>query len=127
MITGQPWARIIQAGVGVRGSTWARIIQEEPAAILAALVDPRFPDLKSELGGLADGVPCFRDLAAALDAVQADAVLLATPPEGHHRRMGQEQQRVGYPTGRALGVQRALQLHGLRIGDLSPPEDPHPP
>jgi predicted dehydrogenase len=76
--------RIIQAGVGVRGSTWARIIQEDPGVEHAALVDPRFPELKSELGGLADRVPCFRDLATALDAAQADAVLLATPPEGHH-------------------------------------------
>jgi predicted dehydrogenase len=78
--------RIIQAGAGVRGSTWARIIHEEPRAELAALVDPCFPELESELGWLADGVPCFRDLAAALDAPQADAVLLATPPEGHHQQ-----------------------------------------
>jgi predicted dehydrogenase len=78
--------RIIQAGVGVRGSTWARIIHEEPRAELAALADPRFPALESDLGRLADGVPCFQDLASALDATQADAVLLATPPAGHHQQ-----------------------------------------
>jgi predicted dehydrogenase len=78
--------RFIQAGVGVRGRDWARIVHEEPRAELAALVDPRFPELKRELGWLADGLPCFERLPMALEAVQADAVLLATPPRVHHRQ-----------------------------------------
>jgi predicted dehydrogenase len=78
--------RIVQAGAGVRGRDWVRILHEEPGAELAALVDPRFPELRRELGRLADGVPCFEHLARALDTAQADAVLLATPPEGHHQQ-----------------------------------------
>jgi len=95
--------RIIQAGVGVRGSNWARIIHEEPKAELTALVDPRFPKLESELGWLADGVPCFDSLAAALDATQADAVLLATPPEGHH-----QQAMVAYERGLHVLAEKPL-------------------
>ena len=78
--------RFIQAGLGVRGSDWARIIREEPRAELAALVDPRFPGLREELGVLTEGTEYFQNMEVALEAVQADAVLLATPPEGHHEQ-----------------------------------------
>ncbi len=95
--------RFIQAGVGVRGSDWARVIREEPSADLAAMVDPRFPELKRELGWLADGVPCFQDLSGALEAMPADAVLLATPPEGHH-----QQARMAYERGLHVLAEKPL-------------------
>lgn len=74
--------RIIQAGLGNRGGMWASLIAAHPVASHAAAVDPdaarreafaaRFPD-----------VPLFARLEDALASVPAEAVLLATPPDGH--------------------------------------------
>jgi len=78
--------RVVLVGVGVRGKQWARIIREEADAQAVAYVDRRFPDLNTE--GLFDPhrVPCFADLAAALDVTEPDAMVLATPPEVHHEQ-----------------------------------------
>lgn len=74
----------IQVGLGVRGIHWARVIRENPQAVVAAYVDLRLDvaHQKALEWGQPD-VPCFADLAEALDSTEADAVLLATPPAGH--------------------------------------------
>jgi predicted dehydrogenase len=79
--------KFILVGVGVRGRQWARVIREEANAQAVAYVDRRFPDLST--GGTFDpqGVPCFTDLAAALDATEPDALVLATPPLIHHQQI----------------------------------------
>jgi predicted dehydrogenase len=78
--------RIVQVGVGVRGRQWARIVREEASAQPVAYVDRRFPALGHDGNFDSRGVPCFTDLAAALDAVELDAVLLVTPPDVHHEQ-----------------------------------------
>jgi predicted dehydrogenase len=70
--------RFIQAGLGNRGRMWAELLAAHPDAQLVAAADPdpaRWPR--------ALGVPCFGSLEAALAVTPADAVLLATPPDGH--------------------------------------------
>jgi predicted dehydrogenase len=70
--------RLVLSGHGVRGTQWAETIAADPGAELVAIVDvnpaAHAPDL-----------PFYSDLVSALDGVQADAVLLATPPEYHAR------------------------------------------
>lgn len=76
--------RFIQVGVGVRGTHWSRVIREDPRATVAAYVDLRLDVARQKAAewGRTD-VPCFADLAEALESTEADAVLLVTPPEGH--------------------------------------------
>jgi predicted dehydrogenase len=76
--------RFIQVGVGVRGTHWAQVIRADPQAVVAAYVDLRLDvaQQKAVKWGQPD-VPCFTDLAEALDSIEADAVLLVTPPAGH--------------------------------------------
>jgi predicted dehydrogenase len=76
--------RFIQVGVGVRGTHWARVIREDPRATVVAYVDLRLDvaQQKAVEWGQPD-VPCYTDLAEALGSIEADAVLLVTPPEGH--------------------------------------------
>ena len=59
--------KIVQVGVGVRGGQWARVIQEAPAATAVAYVDLRFSGSEGALDG--NGVPCYNDLAQALDEI----------------------------------------------------------
>jgi predicted dehydrogenase len=79
--------RVLQVGVGVRGATWARIIREEPNATIVGYVSRRLPVLKQRVAEFGDeGVPCFNNLVQALDETKPDALLLVTPPEGHHEQ-----------------------------------------
>ena len=95
--------RIAQVGVGVRGKQWARVIREEPNAAVVAYVDLRFPALKQEMAEFGEAVPCFNDLAQALDETKPDAVLLATPPEGHR-----EQAMMAFERGMHALVEKPL-------------------
>jgi len=70
--------RFIQAGLGNRGSMWAELLAAHPDARLVAVAEP-----DPARWGRASGVPCFASLEAAIAATSADAVLLATPPDGH--------------------------------------------
>jgi predicted dehydrogenase len=79
--------KFILVGVGVRGRQWARVIHEEVGAQTIAYVDRRFPELSAEGAFDAQGIPCFTDLAAALDATEPDAMVLATPPHVHHQQI----------------------------------------
>jgi myo-inositol 2-dehydrogenase / D-chiro-inositol 1-dehydrogenase len=74
--------RVLQVGLGNRGTMWGRIIAEHPEVTCAGIVDPdpaRIETYTASFGRL----PSFPDLKSALGAVAADAVLLVTPPEGH--------------------------------------------
>ena len=80
--------RIVQMGVGVRGEKWAQIIREEPNSVNVGYVARRLPVLKQRVAEFGEeGVPCFNDLTQALDETQPDAVVLVTPPEGHHEQV----------------------------------------
>lgn len=74
--------RILLVGLGNRGGQWSEIIDAHPEAELAAAVDPDAA-ARARLAARLPGVRLFGALPAALDAVACDAVLLATPPDGH--------------------------------------------
>lgn len=69
--------RLALSGYGVRGRQWARCINAAPGATLAAVADP------SEQARAQAPAPAFSTLAAALEGAAVDAVIVATPPEGH--------------------------------------------
>jgi predicted dehydrogenase len=76
--------RIIQVGVGVRGAHWARVISQDDRATVVAYVDLRLEVARQKaIEWGQPETPCFANLAEALAAVECDAVLLVTPPEGH--------------------------------------------
>src|SRR4029077_5141996 len=63
------------------GRTWAEVVAGARGFRLAAVVDAAAPArrwAKAELG-----VPAFAMFDAALDGVEADAVLLVSPPASH--------------------------------------------
>lgn len=74
--------RIVQAGLGNRGGQWAEIVAHQGEGAIVAVVDTD-PARIARFGERWPGIPAFGDLAAALRAVEADAVLLTTPPDGH--------------------------------------------
>ena len=76
--------KLIQAGVGGMGKTWVNALKGRQDIEIAALVDPADAPLAVAAETLE--VPAdrqFKDLAAAIDAVEADAVLTVTPPVVH--------------------------------------------
>lgn len=76
--------RIIVTGLGSFGPSWAALIQNEEGAELAAVVEP-MDDRRAavvEARGLRPD-QAYADLQTALDSVEADAVLVVTPPQTH--------------------------------------------
>jgi predicted dehydrogenase len=77
--------RVIQVGLGGFGQSWAKIAQATPDVDLVGVADA-MPAARTwaakELG--LDASVIFDDLASALAAVEADAVLVITPPDTHH-------------------------------------------
>src|SRR4051812_50185729 len=72
--------RIAVAGAGLIGQAHIKRILEEPAAELAAIVDPS-PKAQEQAASL--GVPCFADLAEGLREAGPDGVVIATPNQLH--------------------------------------------
>lgn len=80
--------RIVQAGLGVRGEQWVRVVRDNPEVMTVAYVARRLDVLKKKVSELGDDhVPCFDNLAQALDETKPDALLLVTPPEGHYEQV----------------------------------------
>ncbi|MGC4033978.1 MAG: Gfo/Idh/MocA family oxidoreductase, partial [Tepidisphaeraceae bacterium] len=76
--------RLIQAGVGGMGGAWVNALKGRADVEVVALVD--IADTPLIEGGDKLNVPAerrFKDLVAAIDAVDADAVLTVTPPAVH--------------------------------------------
>ncbi len=69
--------RLLQVGAGTRGRHWLEILGDRPDMAPVGVVDPGIP------AGPAAGLPAFADLDAALDAVRADAALIASPSVFH--------------------------------------------
>lgn len=79
--------RTILVGVGAQGRNWLRDLPQIPGLCdLVAFVDVSEPALEQarQIVGNPD-MPCFNSLEAALDAVEADAVMCVTPPEFHEQ------------------------------------------
>lgn len=96
--------RILQAGLGNRGRMWGRILSDHPEASLVGIVDPdpaRIEAFTEEFALL----PSFADLPTAIAEVEADAVLLVTPPDGHL-----EQARLVFAAGLPLLAEKPLAL-----------------
>jgi predicted dehydrogenase len=83
---------IVQVGAGNWGRSWAQLVHRARGFRLAALVD----DVTGvrEWAGAELGVPAFRRLGQALASVDADAVLLVSPP-ATHRRLAEEALAAG--------------------------------
>jgi len=72
-------------GCGVRGSYWARILAEHPGVSLEALVDPDLGKAEELAANLEIPVACHSSLKPG--SGPWDFVVLATPPELHHRQV----------------------------------------
>lgn len=76
--------RMILVGVGGFGTSWASIIQQDPRWILAAVIDTDEKALTTVEKSLAlSSSYMFSDPFSAFKEAQADAVLIATPPDTH--------------------------------------------
>lgn len=76
--------RIVQVGCGARGRMWDQVVHRIEAAVVAYVdVDER----AAAAMAAPRGRPTFHDLDAALDEVEADAVLLVTPPAAHRAQV----------------------------------------
>lgn len=72
---------VIQVGAGQWGRSWAELCARAPGFRLAALVDGHAA--ARDWAGSALGVPVFTRLDRALGAVEADAVVVVSPPDVH--------------------------------------------
>lgn len=104
--------RILQVGLGNRGRMWGRIIVEHPRASLAGIVDAD-PERISAFRDAFGEVPAFSDIGKAILATRPDAVLLATPPDGHL-----DQARVVFAAGLPLLSEKPLALDLGEAKDL---------
>ena len=78
--------KFVHVGVGGFGELWGRVLSSNPAAEVVGLVDVNAAALREacDAGGYS-GEIAFPSLAAALEKVAADAVVLSTPPACHGR------------------------------------------
>ncbi|MBM6581881.1 Gfo/Idh/MocA family oxidoreductase [Microvirga sp. BT689] len=108
--------RILQVGLGNRGTMWGRIIAHHPRVAFAGIVDPDPARVSAFTQAFGD-IPSFSDLGSALKAVEADAVLLVTPPNGHL-----DQARCAFAAGLPVLAEKPLALdmdEARRIVDLA--------
>jgi len=110
---------LIQVGAGLWGRSWAELAHGAPGFRLAALVDDA-PQAREQAGAEL-GVPAFRRLGQALRSVDADAVLLVSPPSTH-RPLAEEALAAGLnvlsekPFALTLEDARAIARAGSRAG-----------
>ncbi|MDZ4767454.1 MAG: hypothetical protein SGI73_23195, partial [Chloroflexota bacterium] len=68
--------RVILAGLGVRGRHWAEVLTRSERTDIAAYVDPN-PAARERTAAQYGARPAFETLDDALNAVEADALILA--------------------------------------------------
>lgn len=76
--------RIVQVGLGRAGGVWASLVQETAGVELTGIVDTSpeaLTRVRDELGLSTEA--CAPSLGAVLDRVEAEAVLVVTPPATH--------------------------------------------
>ena len=73
--------RAVHVGVGLWGRSWAELVARAPGYRLVAVAEAAAEGRAWAAAEL--GVPTFRDLDRALRSVEADAVLLVSPPSTH--------------------------------------------
>lgn len=74
--------RFLLVGLGNRGGMWAKILAAHAAARISGAVDPD-PARRESFAAQHPGIAMFPDVQSGLVGVEADAVLLVTPPDGH--------------------------------------------
>lgn len=72
--------RLVLVGLGARGRYWQEVVRRSDTCEAVGFCDPS-PEARSRAAALEPGVPTFDTLEAALARVQADALVLATPPD----------------------------------------------
>lgn len=75
--------RILQIGAGIRGRHWLDYVKAFAGTECVALVEPDPANQEKARAVLGPSCRIFADLAAALDAVEADAALIASPDRLH--------------------------------------------
>lgn len=78
--------RIILVGLGARAQYWLRVISKSLDAEVVGLVDPQ-PVARARVQAQYPGVPAAAELSEVIGQVDADAVLLASPPGGREQQM----------------------------------------
>jgi predicted dehydrogenase len=74
--------RILHIGAGPRGRHWLEIVRDYPEAVSVGLVDPSQSVLHWAKENYPQ-LPCFQSLRGAVEAVPADAAIIATPASFH--------------------------------------------
>lgn len=97
--------KIILAGLGARGKFWAEVINRSPDCDLIGYVDPKAAALEQAQRQFGDH-PVFANVSSALEALpEANALVLATPPEGREAQI-----RAACERGIPLLVEKPLAL-----------------
>jgi predicted dehydrogenase len=73
--------KFIIVGLGFWGQTWTKVLEQHPQAHLVAVADPS--EKVHDWARRYLDVVCYPVLSDALRGVEADAVLIATPPSRH--------------------------------------------
>jgi predicted dehydrogenase len=72
--------RLLMVGLGARSRVWRQVIEADPRARLVGVADA--DPARAAAVGAEPGLPHATDLAALAAQVEADAVILVTPPFG---------------------------------------------
>ena len=72
--------RLVLVGLGARGRYWHEVVRRSEVCEAVAFCDPN-PAARGWAEVQSPGVPTFATLSEALDRVEADALILATPPD----------------------------------------------
>lgn len=94
--------RVLLVGLGNRGRTWGGLIAEQHDVALAGVVDVD-PVRITAFHDTHGPAPAFSTIAAAIAATTPDAILLATPPDGHLA-----QARIAFAAGIPLLCEKPL-------------------
>jgi predicted dehydrogenase len=94
---------VIQVGLGMWGRSWAELVAKSPGLRLAAAVDAQAAARDGVAATL--GVPAFRRLERALVSVDAQAVLVVSPPSTHRELV-----EASLAEGRHVLVEKPLAL-----------------
>ena len=80
----KPIIKIVVVGLGVRGKHWVHVINNHKLALITAFVDIN-PLSKDDVSkNYSQDIPFYTSLLDALDKVDCNVVLLATPPKYHY-------------------------------------------
>jgi predicted dehydrogenase len=94
--------RFIVVGFGARARYWLRVLDASPHCAVVGLVDPDGEARSRALAACPDA-RAGADLAEMIGAVDADAVLLSTPPHGRERQI-----EAACPAGLAILAEKPL-------------------